>query len=111
MANDSCTPVDSEEAYAGIVGMETICLGFLLAEMNGLKVCATDISSAYLYANKTREKCYIIAGPEFRELEGKKLVIDHSLYRLHTSGAWFHEHLRQKLCCMGYTPSQTDPDF
>ena len=110
MANGSCTPLDSEEAYAGIIGMETVHLGFLLAEMNGLKVCATDISSAYLYA-KTREKHYIIAGPEFGELKGKKLVIDRSLYGLRTSGACFHEHLGQKLCHMGYTPSRTDPDF
>ena len=78
MANGSCTLVDAEEAYAGIVGMETVHLGFLLAEMNGLQVCATDISSAYLYA-KTREKCYIIAGPEFGELAGEKLVINCSL--------------------------------
>ena len=61
-------------------------MGFLLANMNGLKVCAADISSAYLYA-KTREKHYIIAGPEFGELEGKKLVINHSLYGLRTSSA------------------------
>ena len=78
--------------------------------MNGLKVCAADISSAYLYA-KTREKRYIIAGPEFGELEGEKLVIDRSLYSLQTSGARFHEHLGQKLRQMGYTPSRTDPDF
>ena len=73
-------------------------------------MCAANISSAYLYA-KTREKCYIIAGPEFGELEGEKLVIDCSLYGLRTSGAHVHEHLSQKLCCMGYTPSRTDPDF
>ena len=78
--------------------------------MNGLKVCATDISSAYLYA-KTREKHYIIASPEFGELEGEKLVIDHSLYGLRTSGACFQEHLGQKLCHMGYTPSWTAPDY
>ena len=78
--------------------------------MNGLKVCAADISSAYLYA-KTREKRYIIAGLEFGELEGEKLVIDHSLNGLQTSSAHFHEHLRQKLRRMGYTPSRTDPDF
>ena len=110
MANGSCTPVNLEEAYTGVVDMETVHLGFLLAEMNGLKVCAADISSAYLYA-KTREKCYIIAGPKFGELEGKKLVIDCSLYGLHTSGAQFYEHLGQKLHHMGYTPSWTDPDF
>ena len=111
MANGSCTPVDLEEAYIGVVGMETVQLGFLLVEMNGLvKVCAADISSAYLYT-KTREKHYSIAGPEFGELEGEKLVIDCSLYGLRTSGAYFHEHLGQKLCHMGYTPSQMDPDF
>ena len=112
MANGSCTlVVDSEEAYdAGVVGVETVRLDFLLAEMNGLKVCAADISSADLYT-KTREKRYIIASPEFGELEGEKLVIDHSLYGLRTLGAQFHEHLGQKLRHMGYTPSQTDPDF
>ena len=110
VANGSCTLVDSEEAYASVIGMETIQLGFLLADMNGLKVCATDISSAYLYA-KTREKHYIITGPEFSELEGKKLVIDHSLYGLRTSGTQFHEQLGQKLHWMGYTPSRTDPNF
>ena len=50
--------------------METVRLGFLLAEMNGLKVCAADISSAYLYS-KTREHHYIMAGPDFGELEAK----------------------------------------
>ena len=110
MANGSCTPINSEEAYAGVVGMETVQLGFFFVEMNGLKVCATNSSSAYLYA-KTREKWYVIAGPEFGELEGEKLVFDCSLYGLQTSGACFHEHLGQKLHHMGYTPSQTDPDF
>ena len=28
-----------------------------------------------------------------------------------SSGARFHEHLGQKLRCMGYTPSWTNPDF
>ena len=77
--NGSCTPVDHAKAYAGVVGMKTVFLGFLLADINGLQVCAVDISSAYLDA-KTHAKCYIIAGPEFGDLEGKKLVIDCSLY-------------------------------
>jgi hypothetical protein len=42
------------------MGMETVHLGFLLAEMNGLKVCAADISSVFLYS-KTQECQYIIA--------------------------------------------------
>jgi hypothetical protein len=38
--------MDSAGSYSGVVGMETIGLGFLLAEMNGLKICATEIGSA-----------------------------------------------------------------
>jgi hypothetical protein len=55
--------------------------------MNGLKVCAADISSVFLYS-KTRERRYFIAGgPEFGVLEGEKLVIDKGLYGLPISSA------------------------
>ena len=90
--------------------METVSLGFLLAEMNGLKVCAANISSAYLYG-KTQEKWHIVVGPEFGDLEGEKLVIDWNLYGLRTSGTHFHEHLGNKLCCIGYMHSKTNPNF
>jgi hypothetical protein len=78
--------------------------------MYGLKVCAVDISSAYLYS-KTCEWQYILAGSEFGELEGEKLVIDKGLYGLQTSNARFHEHLTSKLQKMGYTPSKANVDF
>ena len=110
VANGSQTNIDTEEVYSGVVGMETVRFGFLMAEMNGLKVCAADISSAYLYS-KTREKRYIIAGPEFGELEGERLVIDKGLYGLRTSSARFHEHLASKLRKMGYSPSKADTDL
>lgn len=90
--------------------METVRFGFLLAEMNGLKVCMADISSAYLYS-KMCERHYIVAGPKFGKLEGEKLVIDKGLYGLRTSSARFHEQLASKLQKMGYTPSKADADF
>jgi hypothetical protein len=34
----SQTIIDYEEVYSGVVGMEMVRFGFLLAEMNGLKV-------------------------------------------------------------------------
>ena len=49
-----------------------------LAELNGLPLLATDISSAYLEAF-TNEKVTILAGPEFGELEGHRLIIDKAL--------------------------------
>ena len=79
--------VPREEVFSGVVSMEAVRLGFILAHLNNLLVCAGDIGNAFLNG-KTREKVYIIAGPEFGpELEGKRLLIDKSLYGLKTSAA------------------------
>ena len=44
-----------------------------LAELNGLETWATDIGNAYLEA-ETNEKVYIIAGPEFGDVESLPAV-------------------------------------
>jgi hypothetical protein len=44
-----------------------------LSELNGLDLWATDIGNAYLEA-KTSELLFIIAGPEFGDLEGHMLI-------------------------------------
>ena len=62
----------------------------LLAELCGLSLWSTDIGSAYREA-KTKEKVYIIAGPEFGELEGHLLIIVKALYGLRSSGLRWHE--------------------
>ena len=86
--------------------METVRICFTLAKLNELDVCAGDIGNAYLYG-KTKEKVYIIAGPEFGvKLLGKKLIIDKALYGLKSSSARFHEHLSGTLLSMGYKPSK-----
>ena len=65
---------------------------FILASMNNLEVCAANISTAFLYG-KTREKVYVIAGPEFGVNAGKRMIIDKGLYGLTTLAARFHEKL------------------
>jgi hypothetical protein len=57
---------------------------------NGLDLWATDISNAYLEAF-TMEQNYIIAGPEFGQLEGHYLIIIKALYGPCTSGLRWHE--------------------
>jgi hypothetical protein len=61
-----------------------------LSELNGLNLWATDIGNAYLEA-KTSELLFIIAGPEFGDLEGHMLVIYKVLYGLCSSGLRWHE--------------------
>eukprot|EP00978_Attheya_sp_CCMP212_P022904 scaffold69213_cov34-Attheya_sp.AAC.3 len=62
-------------------------------------------------SGKTREKVYVIAGPEFGDDAGKRMIIDKGLYGLRTSGARFHEHLSAKLRTLGFVPSKADDDL
>jgi hypothetical protein len=59
-----------------------------LRELNCLDVNAADVGSVYLMAF-TKEKLYIIAGPEFGDPQGCLLVI--VLYGLQTSAARWHD--------------------
>ena len=93
------------------ISMEAVRLGFILSRLNGLQVCAGDIGNAFLYG-KTNEKVFIIAGPEFGpDVQGKRLIIDKSLYGLKSSAARFHEHQSVTLKKMGYRPTKADPDL
>jgi hypothetical protein len=104
------TDPPKEDIYSGVVSMEAVRLGFILARMNGLQVCAGDVGNAFLYG-KTREKVFVIAGEEFGKDAGKRMIIDRSLYGLKSSSARFHEHLSVRLRQMGYKPSKADPDL
>ena len=55
-------PVDS--VYSGVVSLRGFRLLVFLAELNGLEVWSTNMSSAYLEAYTNKKVC-IIAGPEF----------------------------------------------
>ena len=111
VAGGNHTTLPKEDIYSGVVGIESIRIGFLIAELNGLQVCAADIGNAFLYG-KTREKVMIRAGREFGDtLANQDLVIDKSLYGLKSSSARFHEHLSEKLRRMSFTPTKADSDF
>ncbi len=88
VAGGHMTDPPKDDIYSGVVGMEAIRTGFLLATLNNLQVCAADIGNAFLYG-KTREQVYIVAGPEFGENKGKPLIIDKGLYGLKSSSARF----------------------
>ena len=81
-----------------------------LAELNGLEVWSTDIGNAYLEA-KTKEKVYIVAGPEFGDREGHILVFNKALYGLKSSGLKWHEKFADTLRSMGFVPSKAENDI
>ena len=110
VAGGHMTSAPNEEAYSSVVSLKGMRMCIFLAELNGLKIMAGDVGNAYLEA-KTREKIYIIAGPEFGELEGTIMVMNKALYGLKTSGARYREHFADYLRSKGWTQSRADPDI
>ena len=69
-----------------------------------------DIGNAYLEF-VTKEKVYIIAGPEFGDREGHTLIIRKALYGLKSSGLRWRERFAGVLRSMGFFPSKAENDI
>ena len=61
------TPDPTDSIYSGVVSTRSLRLSIFQAKLNNMKVWCADIGNAYLEAT-TKEKLYIVAGPEFEEL-------------------------------------------
>ena len=97
-----------DSPYSGVASLRSVRMAILAGQLNNLKITAFDVVSAYLEA-KTREKLYIIAGPEFGELQGHILIVEKALYGLRTSGARWAESLADELRNDHWTQSIADP--
>ena len=73
-----------------------------------MKVWGADIGNAYLEAT-TKEKLYILAGPEFEELQGHKLVIYKALYGLKSSGLGWSQRINDIMLQLSFRPCKADP--
>jgi len=102
------TPIDS--VYSSAVSLRGARLLAFIGELNGLKIWSTDIGNAYL-ETYTKEKVYIIAGPEFGDREGHVLIISKALCGLHSSGLHWSERRAGVLREMGYFTSKCEKDI
>ena len=108
VAGGHLTPDPIESIYSGVVSIRSLRLVIFLAKLNNLEVWGADIGNAYLEA-KTKEKLYIVAAPEFEELEGHILVIYKALYGLKSSGLRWSQKIHDIMLDMGFSPSKADP--
>jgi hypothetical protein len=104
------TNVPNMSVYSGVVSLQGLRMVAFLSELNGLNLWATDIGNAYLEARMS-ELLFIIASPEFGDLEGHMLVIYKALYRLCSSGLRWHERFSACLRDMGFFPCKAEPDI
>ena len=83
-------------------------LVIFLGELKNLELWGADIGNAYLEAY-THEKLFIIAGPEFEEVEGFILIFNKALYGLKSSGKRWVERFYDIIKDMGFMTSKAVP--
>ena len=91
----------SSIAYYSVVTRESVRLTFLIAGMNNIDICASNIGSAYLN-DHCGGKLWTKAGSEFGSEKGYVLLIVTALYGLKSSGAYWRENITDTLNSMGY---------
>ena len=72
-ADGHLTKEPTETVYSGVVSLRNLRLAMFLAELDNLQLWGADVRNAYPQA-LTKEKLYIVAGPEFEELQGHVFV-------------------------------------
>ena len=106
---DSLTKEPVESIYSGVVSLRSLRMVVFLSQLNNLEIWGADVGNAYLEAY-TDEKLCIMAGPEFKELQGHLLIMVKALYRTRSGGARWHDRLFDILQEMKFKPSKADPD-
>ena len=97
------TPDPIDSIYSRVVSTRSIRLSIFLAKLKS----GDTIGTAYLEAT-TKEKIYIVASPEFEELQGDILVIHKALYGLKSSGLRWSHRIHYIMLQLGFKPCKAD---
>ena len=107
VADGHLTEIPVDSVHSGVVSLREIRLVLFLAELNQIPIWGADIGNAYLEA-MTKEKLYIIGGPEFGDLKSHALIISRAFYGLRISGLRWHERLADCLKDIGFIPCKIE---
>ena len=109
VADGNLTKEPVESIYSGVVSLRSLRMVVFLSQLNNLEIWGADVGNAYLEAY-TDEKLCIMAGPEFKELQGHLLIMVKALYGTCSGGARWHDRLFDILQELKFKPSKADPD-
>lgn len=103
------TDAPASVTYNMVVSRDSVRILFLtIAALNDLKVMGADVQNAFLTA-PNKEKCWIIAGPEFGPDEGQTFLVVKALYGLKSASFSFRSFMAEKYLLLGFQSSLTDP--
>ena len=108
VAGGHLTPDPIDSNYSGVVSTGSLRLCIFLAKLNNMKVWGADIGNAYLETT-TKETLYIVAGPEFKELQGHILVIHKALYGFKSSGFRWSQRIHDIMLQLNVRCCKADP--
>ena len=109
VADGHLTKEPVESIYSGVVSLRSLRMVVFLSQLNNLEIWGADVGNAYLEAY-TDERLCIIAGPEFKELQGHLLIMIKALYGTRSGGARWHDRLFDIFQELKFKPSKADPD-
>ena len=109
VADGHLTKEPVESIYSGVVSLRSLRMVVLLSQLNDLEIWGADGGNAYLEAYTDKKLC-IIAGPEFKELQGHLLIMIKALNGTCSGGARWHDRLFDILQELKFKPSKADPD-
>ena len=95
--------------YSTVVSRDSVRILLTIAALNNLNVLGADIQNSFLTA-PNKEKCWMIAGPEFGPDKGKNFLVVRALYGLKSATFSFRSYMVEKLTELGFTSSLADPD-
>ena len=105
VADGHLTKEPVEYIYSEVVSLRSLRMVVFLSQLNDLEIWVADVGNAYLDAY-TDEKFRIIAGPEFKELQGHLLIMIKALYGTRSRGASWHDRLFDILQELDFKPSK-----
>ena len=108
VADGHLTKEPVESIYSGVVSLRSLRMVVFLSQLNDLEIWGADVGNAYLEAYTDETLC-IIAGPEFKELQGHLLIMIKALYGNRSGGARSHDRLFDIYQELNLKPSKADP--
>ena len=100
---------DGHPTKEPVVSLRSLRMVVFLSQLNDFEIWGADIGNAYLEAYTDQKLC-IIAGPEFKELQGHLLIMIKALHGTRSGEARWHDRLFDILQELRFKPSKADPD-